>query len=61
MADYERYVATPLKGQVGKLVPGATETSRAVAVRVTRAGKRTGRTTQTWVVDGVVYFKARPA
>ncbi len=59
MAEYERYVTAPRKGQVGKLVPAGTETSRAVAVRVTRAGKRAGRAMETWVLDGVVYFKPR--
>lgn len=59
MAEYERYVSAPRSGQVGKLVPAAPETSRSVAVRVTRAGKRAGRAIETWVADGVVYFKPR--
>ena len=57
MAEYQRYVSAPRNGQVGKLVPSGSETSRSVAVRVTRAGKRVGRAIETWVADGVVYFK----
>jgi len=57
MAEYEGFVNGVKKGQVGKLSPSAEESPRAVAVRVSRAGKRLGRSVDVWVVDGAVYFK----
>jgi hypothetical protein len=57
MAEYESFVNGVKKGQVGKLSPSTGETARGVALRISRAGKRTGRSVDTWVVDGVVYFK----
>jgi len=57
MAEYERFVNGVKEGRVGKLHPSAGETARSVAVRVSRAGKRLGKAVDTWVVDGVVYFK----
>lgn len=57
MREYEDYVMSLKKGQVGKLVPGSNESARSVALRVSRAGKRSGRVLDTWVVDGTVYFK----
>lgn len=57
MREYETYV-TSLKGdEEGKLVPSGGETARGVALRISRAGKRMGKSIDTWVVDGVVYFK----
>lgn len=58
MAEYERYTTAIKGGQVGKLVPALGETTRSVAVRISRAGKRIGRAVDAWVVDGVVYFRA---
>lgn len=58
MAEYERYAAGLKSGQVGKLVPSGGETSRSVAVRISRAGKRIGRGIEAWVSEGTVYFKA---
>ena len=56
MAEYEGFVNSMKKGTVGKLSPSSAETARAVAVRVSRAGKRLGRSVDVWVVDGVGYF-----
>lgn len=57
MAEYERYAAGVKIGQVGKLVPSGGESTRAIAVRVSRAGKRIGKAIEAWVDDGVVYFR----
>ncbi len=57
MAEYENFVKGVKKGQVGKLSPSSGETPRSVAVRVTRAGTRIGRSVDAWVVDGLVYFR----
>ena len=57
MAEYESFVNGVKKGQVGKLSPSAGETARGVALRITRAGTRIGRSVDAWVADGVVYFK----
>ena len=57
MAEYDRYAAGLKSGQAGKLAPGAGESTRSVAVRITRAGKRIGRPLRAWVVEGAVYFK----
>ncbi len=57
MAEYEGFVNGVKKGQVGKLSPSTGDTVRGVALRVSRAGKRLDRAVDTWVVDGVVYFK----
>ena len=57
MAEYHSLVAGVKKGQVGRLVPGKGETARGVALRVSRAGNRVGKSVDAWVVDGQVYFK----
>jgi hypothetical protein len=56
MKQYDSYLASLKAGQVGKLVPGANETPRGVAMRIGRAAKRGRTTIHSWVVDGVVYF-----
>lgn len=58
MRQYEDYVMGLKSGQVGKLVPAAGESVRGEGLRVTRAGKRTGKLITAWVGDGAVYFKA---
>ncbi|MFN0094755.1 MAG: hypothetical protein ACKVVT_08250 [Dehalococcoidia bacterium] len=58
MREYEKYVESVGTGKVGKLVPGKGESARGVALRVSRAGKRGGKSVSTWVVDDVVYFQA---
>jgi hypothetical protein len=57
MAEYEGFVNGVKKGQVGKLSPSSGETARGVVLRISRAGKRLGRSIDVWVVDGAVYFK----
>lgn len=56
MREYERYIESVKSGQVGKLSPSRGESPRGIALRVSRAGKRVGKSVNTWVVDGVVYF-----
>ncbi len=56
MAAYESYVGQVGKGKVGKLEPTQAETTRALALRISRAGVRSGKTVRTWVVDGAVFF-----
>ena len=56
-AQYDAFVAGVKKGQVGQLRPSDDETARGVALRISRAGTRTDKAVQAWVVDGVVYFK----
>ena len=57
MAEYDAYVSDVKKGQVGKLTPAANESPRGLALRVSRAAKRLGKKADTWVVDGVLYFR----
>lgn len=57
MREYEKFVDAVGTGKVGKLMPSRGETARGVALRISRAAKRTGKATDTWVVDGTVYFK----
>lgn len=56
MREYEKYVEGVTNGKVGRLTPSRGETPRGVALRISRAGKRTDKTVSTWVVDNVVYF-----
>jgi hypothetical protein len=56
MREYERYVEQVGSGKVGRLSPTREESARGVALRVSRAGKRVGRSVNTWVVDNQVYF-----
>lgn len=56
MREYEKYIEQVKPGQVGKLSPARGESPRGIALRVSRAGKRVGKSVNTWVVDGVVYF-----
>ncbi len=57
MREYEKFVDAVGTGKVGKLVPATGETARGIALRISRAAKRSGRASETWVVDGTVYFK----
>jgi hypothetical protein len=58
MREYEKYVHDSVgTGKVGKLAPSRSETPRGLALRISRAAKRSGRAIDTWVVDNVVYFK----
>ena len=56
MREYEKYVEGVGAGKVGKLTPSGAETPRGIALRISRAGKRSGKSINTWVVDDVVYF-----
>jgi len=56
MREYEKYVESVPAGKVGKLTPSRGETARGIALRISRAAKRAGKTSNTWVVDGTVYF-----
>lgn len=56
MAQYESYLSQVAKGQVGKLEPTQAETPRALSMRISRAGARSGRAVRTWIADGTVYF-----
>ena len=57
MREYEKFVEAVGSGKGGKLVPARGETARGIALRISRAAKRNGKATETWVVDGAVYFK----
>ena len=57
MRQYEDYVSSLKAGEAGKLLPDSGETSRGIALRVSRAAKRLGKSADTWVVEGAVYFR----
>ena len=57
MREYEDYVASIKSGEVGKLVAEAGETARGIALRIGRASRRVNKIADTWMVDGVVYFR----
>ena len=57
MEEYNEYANSVKKGQVGKLAPEQGETARALALRISRAGRRGGKAVETWIVDDVVYFR----
>ena len=57
MREYEKFVEAVGAGKAGKLVPARGETARGIALRISRAATRMGKTSDTWVVDGAVYFK----
>ncbi len=57
MKEYEDHVRSLKSGEAGKMTPDGGETARGVALRISRAAKRASVTIQTWIVDGVVYFR----
>ena len=59
MREFEGYLDKLKKNQVGKLTPEAGESARGLALRISRAAKRREKEIETWVVDGVTYFKHR--
>lgn len=61
MREYEGYVKDVPAGKVGQLTPGRDESARGIALRIGRAARRLDKIAETWVVDGVVYFKVRNA
>jgi hypothetical protein len=56
MREYEKYIDAVPSGKVGRLTPSRGETARGIALRISRAAKRQGKISNTWVVDGTVYF-----
>jgi hypothetical protein len=56
MREYEKYIDAVPAGKVGRLTPSRGETARGIALRISRAAKRKGKSSNTWVVDGTVYF-----
>ena len=56
MRQYEDYVNSVKSDEAGRLAPEEGETTRGLALRVSRAAKRIGKTADTWVRDGSVYF-----
>ena len=56
MRQYEDYVNSVKSDEAGRLAPEEGETPRGLALRVSRAAKRIGKTADTWVRDGSVYF-----
>ena len=56
MRQYESFVNDVGPGEAGKLTPEGDETTRSLAMRVSRAAKRVGRTANTWTRDDAVYF-----
>lgn len=56
MRQYEDYVNSVKSDEAGKLTPEEGETVRGLALRITRAARRIGKTADTWVRDGSVYF-----
>ena len=56
MRQYEDFVKEVGPDEAGKLTPEGDETTRSLAMRVSRAAKRVGKTANTWTRDGVVYF-----
>ncbi len=56
MRQYEDYVNSVKSDEAGKLTPEEGETTRGLALRISRAAKRVGKSADTWVRDGAVYF-----
>ena len=56
MRQYEDFVNQVGPDEAGKLTPEGDETTRNLAMRVSRAARRVGKTADTWTRDGVVYF-----
>lgn len=59
MQEFDNYVeqVANSRDKVGELVPEEGDTSRGLALRISRAAKRMGRTANTWgPKDGSVFF-----
>ena len=56
MRQYEDFVNDVGPDEAGKLTPEGDETTRSLAMRVSRAAKRVGKTANTWTRDDTVYF-----
>ncbi len=57
MMEFDSYVRQVSGKNVGRLIPSSGESARGLALRVSRAAKRNGRSVQVWTVDDIVYFK----
>jgi hypothetical protein len=57
MRLYEEFVGSLKHKEVGKVSPEEGETARGIALRIGRAARRVGKTSETWVVDNIVYVK----
>lgn len=57
MREYESYISSIREGQVGRLVPDEGDSAHGLELRIVRAAKRNGKAAETWVVDGIVYFR----
>ncbi len=56
MRQYEEYVNAVMPDQAGRLTPEEGETTRGLALRISRAARRVDKTADTWVREGSVYF-----
>jgi hypothetical protein len=56
MLEYEQFIDQVPAGKAGRLQPARGESARGLALRISRAANRKGKSIHTWVVDGVVYF-----
>lgn len=56
MRQYEDFVNAVGADEAGKLMPEEGETTRSLAMRVSRAARRVGKTATTWTRDDAVYF-----
>ena len=57
MRVFERYAAEVGDGEVGVLEPEHSETTRGLAMRMSRAAGRLGRILESWPFEGKLYFK----
>ncbi|MBI2765309.1 MAG: hypothetical protein HYX53_05270 [Chloroflexi bacterium] len=56
MREYDGYILGLKPEQAGKLTPGEGETPRGIAVRLSRAAKRNGKSVDVRVAGDAVYF-----
>ena len=61
MRQFESYASEVAAGEVGVLEPEHAETTRSLAMRMSRAATRLGREIETWSADGKLYFKVEGA
>jgi hypothetical protein len=57
MREYEAYISRIGEGEAGRLVPDEGDSAHGLELRIVRAAKRNGKAAETWVVDGIVYFR----
>ncbi len=61
MRQFESYATDVGAGEVGVLEPENTETTRALAMRLSRAATRLGCEIESWPSDGKLYFRVESA